>query len=152
MDKHKNWDILKSITLLDELKIWVWKTIWDILVTKNPFNLINYKMWILWWSILWFYVYVVNKSFWIENAIISWSKQFFYTFIIAWFISKVWQLLKKNCIRNWTTIWIFLPSSFTIFLTWIIHLDTPNYVGSILWTCILAPTWLYFLLRDRSNK
>jgi len=101
-------------------------------------------------------VFFINYDHGIGNGLIAASKQFFYTFLIGGFITRLCEniasSIKKDLIAIITA--VLIPSLIAVFLTYILHSikGTPEPLNSTIPTMILAPPgFMWWAVKKRKQ-
>ncbi len=101
-------------------------------------------------------VFFINYDYGIGNGLIAASKQFFYTFFIGGFITRLCEniasSIKKESIAIITA--VLIPSLIAVILTYIVHSikGTPEPLNSTIPTMFLAPPgFLWWALKKRKQ-
>ena len=101
-------------------------------------------------------VFFINYDHGIGNGLIAASKQFFYTFFIGGFITRLCEniasSIKKDLIAIITA--VLIPSLIAVFLTYILHSikGTPEPLNSTIPTMILAPPgFMWWAVKKRKQ-
>ena len=101
-------------------------------------------------------VFFINYDHGIDNGLIAACKQFFYTFLIGGFITRLCEniasSIKKDLIAIITA--VLIPSLIAVFLTYILHSikGTPEPLNSTIPTMILAPPgFMWWAVKKRKQ-
>ena len=101
-------------------------------------------------------VFFINYDHGIGNGLIAASKQFFYTFFIGGFITRLCENLASSVEKKLIAIItaVLIPSLIAVFLTYILHSikGTPEPLNSTIPTMILAPPgFMWWTIKKRKQ-
>jgi len=101
-------------------------------------------------------VFFINYDHGIGNGLIAASKQFFYTFFIGGFITRLCENLASSVEKELIAIItaVLIPSLIAVFLTYILHSikGTPEPLNSTIPTMILAPPgFMWWAIKKRKQ-
>jgi len=101
-------------------------------------------------------VFFINYDHGIDNGLIAASKQFFYTFFIGGFITRLCENLASSVEKKLIAIItaVLIPSLIAVFLTYILHSikGTPEPLNSTIPTMILAPPgFMWWTIKKRKQ-